>query len=163
MIKNNTHIQNCFWIKPKIFSDHRGAFSEIFKNSSSDPLFKPLQSNYSFSKKGTLRGVHRTPYGKYVTCVKGTVYDVCVDLRPHSKTYNQHFGICLSEVVLNSLYIPPFCGHAFLALEDSILIYQQNQEYNPNLDETFCYKNYDINWPHSIEFISQKDSNVCVE
>jgi len=161
MIKHETHIENCFWTQPKIFEDHRGRFSEIFKVSSVEPLFNPEQSNYSFSKKGTLRGVHRTPYAKYVTCVKGTVYDVCIDLRPHSKTYNQYFGICLSEYVLNSLYIPPFCGHAFLALEDSILIYQQNQEYNPSLDETFCYKNYDINWPATVDIISNKDKNIC--
>jgi dTDP-4-dehydrorhamnose 3,5-epimerase len=161
MKKHNTHIDNCFWIEPDMFEDHRGIFSEIFKNSSTEHLFKPLQSNYSFSKKGVLRGIHRTPYAKYVTCVKGTVYDVCVDLRPHSKTHNQHFGICLSEVVLNSLYIPPFCGHAFLALEDSILIYQQNQEYNPKLDEAYCYKDYDIKWPSEIIYISDKDKNIC--
>lgn len=161
MTKHETHIQNCFWTQPKIFEDHRGKFSEIFRISSVEPLFSPAQSNYSFSKKGTLRGVHRTPYAKYVTCVKGTVYDVCVDLRPHSKTYNQYFGICLSEYTLNSLYIPPFCGHAFLALEDSILIYQQNQEYNPDLDETYCYKHYNIQWPSNITIISKKDSNEC--
>lgn len=161
MIKRNTHIDNCFWIEPNIFQDHRGIFSEIFKNSSSEPLFKPVQSNYSFSKTGVLRGIHRTPYAKLVTCVKGTVYDVCVDLRADSPTYQQHFGIYLSENVLNSLYIPPFCGHAFLALEDSILIYQQNQEYNPDLDETYCYKNYNIQWPSNITIISKKDSNEC--
>lgn len=161
MTKHETHIQNCFWTQPKIFEDHRGKFSEIFRISSVEPLFSPAQSNYSFSKQGTLRGIHRTTYAKYVTCVKGTVYDVCVDLRPHSKTYNQYFGICLSEYTLNSLYIPPFCGHAFLALEDSILIYQQNQEYNPDLDETYCYKNYNIQWPSNITIISKKDSNEC--
>lgn len=161
MIKHDTHIENCFWTEPKIFEDHRGIFSEIFKNSATEPLFKPLQSNYSFSKKGTLRGIHRTPYAKYVTCVKGTVYDVCVDLRPASPTYEQYFGIWLSESVLNSLYIPPFCGHAFLALEDSILIYQQNREYDPKLDETFCYKDYNIRWPMTPSIISDKDNNIC--
>jgi len=161
MIKNSTHIQNCFWIQPKIFEDDRGLFSEIFQISSVEPLFSTAQSNYSFSKKGVLRGIHRTPYAKYVTCVKGTVYDVCVDLRPNSKTYNQYFGIYLSDHALNSLYIPPFCGHGFLALEDSVLIYQQNQEYDPDLDETFCYKQYNIHWPIAIEIVSQRDSVVC--
>lgn len=161
MIKHNTYIQNCFWTEPKIFEDHRGIFSEIFKNSTSEPLFKPAQSNYSFSKKGVLRGVHRTPYAKYATCVSGLVYDVCVDLRPTSTTYEQYFGMILDANKLTSLYIPAFCGHAFLALEDSVLIYQQNQEYDPKLDESFCYKNYNINWPNAVEIISEKDNNIC--
>lgn len=167
MNKYDTNIQKCFWIEPKIFQDHRGIFSEIFKNSSSEPLFKSVQSNYSFSKKGVLRGVHRTPYAKYITCIHGEIYDVCVDLRPTSPTYEQHFGIFLNSNKLTSLYIPPFCGHAFLALTDSVLVYQQEQEYDPKLDETFCYKNYNIHWPYerlSNSFIvSEKDKNACNE
>lgn len=157
---NTTHISDCVWIEPEQFKDDRGIFSEIFKVSKL-PQFKNAQSNYSFSKKGVLRGIHRTPYAKLVTCVKGTVYDVCVDLRPDSKTHNQYFGLCLSEQVLNSLYIPPYCGHAFLALEDSVLVYQQDSEYNKNLDEAYCWKNYDINWPMQPEIISTKDQNIC--
>ena len=161
MNKHDTHIQNCFWIEPKIFEDHRGVFSEIFKNSRSEPLFKPMQSNYSFSKKGVLRGIHRTPYAKYVTCVKGEVYDVCVDLRPASKTYKKYFGITLNETNLYSLYIPPFCGHGFLATEDSILIYQQNEEYDSNVDEAYCYISYGINWPFKPDLMSEKDKSKC--
>ena len=159
--RHNTHIDNCFWIEPTVFKDHRGTFCEIFKNSHSDTSFKPAQSNYSSSKKGTLRGIHRTPYAKYVTCVSGSVYDVCVDLRPTSKTYGQYFGIELTGSKFNSLYIPEFCGHAFLALEDCVLIYQQNHEYNSKLDQTYCYKNYNIEWPEEPTIISDKDSNIC--
>jgi len=163
MTKNPTNISNCFWISPKKFVDERGVFVEIFKNSKSEELFKPKQSNYSFSKKGVLRGIHRTPYAKYVTCVSGKVYDVCVDLRPSSETYKQYFGIILDSESLNSLYIPPFCGHAFLAIEDSVLIYQQNQEYDPKLDETFCYKDYSIEWPEEPTLLSNKDKIACYE
>ena len=162
MTKYSTYIPGCFWTQPQIFKDHRGSFAEIFKQSEIGTIFQCAQSNYSFSKSGTLRGIHRTPYAKYVTCIYGTVYDVCVDLRTESPTYQQYFGICLSAYVLNSLYIPPFCGHAFLALEDSILVYYQDQEYSANLDETFCYKNYNISWPSSIDIISNKDKNVCL-
>ena len=161
MKKHDTHIDNCFWIEPNIFQDHRGTFSEIFKNSKSEPSFKPAQCNYSFSKKGTLRGIHRTPYAKYVTCVKGRVYDVCVDLRAMSQTYEDHFAIELTSNKFNSLYIPAFCGHAFLALEDCVLIYQQDHEYNSKLDQTYCYKNYNIDWPMNPTIISNKDNNIC--
>ena len=160
MIIHDTIISDCLWIEPKQFDDNRGIFSEIFKQSAL-PSFKPKQSNYSFSKKGVLRGIHRTPYAKLVTCVHGTVYDVCVDLRENSPTHGQHFGICLSQTVLNSLYIPPYCGHGFLALEDSILVYQQTEEYDPNKDQAYCWKNYNINWPMEPSIISRKDENIC--
>lgn len=161
MNKYSTVVKDCFWIQPTIFQDHRGVFSEIYKSSKSDNSFKPVQTNYSSSKKGTLRGIHRTPYAKYVTCIKGSVYDVCVDLRPTSKTYKKHFGIELKADQLNSLYIPDFCGHAFLALEDCTLIYQQDHEYNAKLDQTYCYKNFNIDWPMEPTIISDKDYNIC--
>ena len=161
MNKISTHIDGCFLIEPFIFRDHRGVFSEIYKNSKSDPLFKPVQMNYSYSKKGTLRGIHRTPYAKYVTCISGSVYDVCVDLRPMSKTHGEHFGIELNSSKFNSLYIPAFCGHAFLAIEDCTLIYQQDHEYNTKLDQTYCYKNYNIDWPMEPTIISDKDTDIC--
>ena len=64
MIKlHSTIIPDCVWIEPKKFEDNRGIFCETFK-SSFLPHFKPVQTNYSFSKKGVLRGVHRTPYAK---------------------------------------------------------------------------------------------------
>ncbi len=161
MITHTTNIDQCCWIEPKQHTDHRGVFSEIFKQSNI-PVFEPVQTNYSFSKAGTLRGIHRTPYAKLVTCVSGKVYDVCVDLRQYSSTYQQHFSLLLEPKTLYSLYIPPYCGHAFLALEDSILIYQQDHEYDKALDQTYCYKNYKINWPTEPSIISDKDNNICL-
>jgi len=162
MNKHNTYIKGCFWAEHNIFRDERGIFSEIFKNSHLNDLFKPVQSNYSFSKKGSLRGIHRTPYAKYVTCVKGEVYDVCVDLRKGSPTYGKYFSLLLNEHNLYSLYIPPYCGHAFLAITDSILIYHQDGEYSPDLDQTFCYKNYNIPWETNLSYImSTKDRTCC--
>lgn len=159
---NFTKINSCVWIQPTIFNDDRGIFCETFKQSFWD-TFKPVQSNYSFSKAGVLRGIHRTPYAKLVTCVKGSVYDVCIDLRTDSETYGQHYGIILNHRKLNSLYIPPYCGHAFLSLEDSILIYQQDQEYDSKLDETYCHQQYDILWPNYATIISEKDKRACDE
>lgn len=160
MIINNTNIENCIHIIPKQFNDNRGVFSEIFK-SSLVPSFNPVQSNYSCSTKGVLRGIHRVPYAKYVTCVVGKIYDVCVDLRPDSSTYGDYFGIELTENQLNSLYIPAYCGHGFLAIEDSVVIYQQDSEYDPSVDETYCYSNYNINWPFNPTIVSSKDMDVC--
>lgn len=157
---HKTTISDCVYVEPVQFTDRRGIFCETFK-SSHLPYFKPVQSNYSSSKKGVLRGVHRTPYAKLVTCIKGLAYDVCVDLRPDSSTYRQYFGIVLTDKRLNSLYIPPYCGHAFLALEDSTLVYQQDHEYDKNMDEAYCYLDYNIKWPITPTIISDKDQNSC--
>ena len=156
------YIPDCLELEPVQFRDDRGIFSEVFK-SSYLPHFKPVQTNYSFSKKGTLRGVHRTPYAKLVTCVQGNVYDVCVDLRPESSTYQQHYGAFLHEVTLNSLYIPPYCGHVFVAITDCVLVYQQDAEYNKSTDEVYCYEQYNINWPITPKIISDKDKNSCYD
>jgi dTDP-4-dehydrorhamnose 3,5-epimerase len=160
MIINNTYISECVWLKPEQYKDNRGIFSEIFQQSKI-PYFKPLQSNYSFSLSGVLRGIHRTPYAKLVTCVSGKVYDVCVDLRKDSPTYQNYFGLLLDSQNLYSLYIPPYCGHGFLAIEESTLIYQQGDEYQSSLDETYCYKQFNINWPFLPNIISSKDSKAC--
>lgn len=160
MIIEQTSINGCIVIRPTVHRDERGVFSEIYKYSNLHH-FKPIQSNCSISKRGVLRGIHRTPYAKLVTCVKGRVYDVCVDLRPDSDTYLKYFGIELDSANLMSLYIPPYCGHAFLALEDSILVYHQDNEYNSNLDETYCYRNYGIQWPDQPTIVSKKDTLSC--
>jgi dTDP-4-dehydrorhamnose 3,5-epimerase len=162
---DKTHINDCFVIKYNQFQDHRGHFSELYKASELS-LFKPIQSNYSFSKKNVLRGIHRTPYAKLVSCIHGAVFDVCVDLREDSSTYLQYYSIELNPEYHNSIYIPPYCGHGFLALKDGIVIYYQDQEYNQLTDETYCYKNFNIKWPsinHESISISSKDIGSCNE
>lgn len=156
---NQTHIDGCFYTKPNLFVDDRGVFSEIYKNSIFDSC---KQVNYSYSKRGSLRGMHKTPYAKFVTCVYGKIYDVCLDLRSESKTYLQHHAMVLDNITLNSMYIPSDCGHGFLALEDSIIIYLQTEVYNKDFDQTFCYKNYNINWPIIDNIIiSYRDMQIC--
>lgn len=152
-------INDCFVSTPSIYSDNRGEFSELYKYSGIE--FKTKQINYSRSKKGVFRGIHRTPYAKFVTCVHGSVYDICLDLRENSSTYKQHIGIELNSKVLNSLYIPSYCGHGFLALEDSILIYLQDDEYLSSKDETYCYKKFNIHLPFDPFIISNKDNAAC--
>lgn len=163
MIRINNHIPDCIILDYDQFHDARGYFSEIYK-SSCLPHFKPVQSNYSFSKAGVLRGIHRTPYAKLVTCIHGGIFDVCVDLRENSPTYKKYYSIELSPFDHKSIYIPPYCGHGFLALEDSLVVYHQDQEYNSSVDETYCYSVFDIQWPISWSTeIKQsiKDQNAC--
>ena len=155
-----SNIADCVTIQYQPFYDNRGIFCELFKESTL-AWFKPTQSNYSFSKKGVLRGLHRTPYAKLVTCVYGSVFDVCVDLRENSNTYKQYYSTTLSANNHIALYIPPYCGHGFLAIKNSIVIYYQDGEYNHQIDETYCYSNFDIIWPIQPKILSIKDTTSC--
>jgi dTDP-4-dehydrorhamnose 3,5-epimerase len=161
MIKiTKTKIKDCLIADNRIFDDNRGFFSEIYKFSDTS-VFVPKQMNCSFSETGVFRGIHRTPYSKLVTCVKGSIYDICVDLRPDSETYNQYVAIELNDQSLNSIYIPSYCGHGFLALQDSIVVYLQDEEYMKEKDQAYCYKSFNINFPSSIKTISPKDLAAC--
>jgi len=141
----------------KKFHDDRGFFCELhnqYKNK-----FAVQQINQSFSKKGTLRGIHCTPFWKLITCIKGKVLDVCVDLRSKSKTYLQHYSVELSEDNNKQVYIPGFCGHAFLALEDSLIVYSQGDVYNPIVESSYRFDDpaFKIDWPKMDYIISDKD------
>lgn len=152
-----TNILNCILYTPKRIPDKRGYFSEIYHRA----LYRNTvaQINCSFSNKNVLRGIHEATFGKLVTCIKGKIFDVCVDLRPASKTYGKTVTAELSEDNYQQLYIPPNCGHGFYAYEDSLVVYSQTDVYSPLKEKTHCYKNFEIEWPNSRnKIISDKDS-----
>ena len=134
------------WIhNPLRHSDSRGTFEEQFRASSIvDELgrnFPVLQANRSVSNKGVVRGIHWTasPNGqaKYVNCVKGSIWDVYVDLRPDSRTFGQWGSEILSLENGKSTLISEGIGHAFLALENETVVnYLCTSEYEPSLDRT---------------------------
>jgi dTDP-4-dehydrorhamnose 3,5-epimerase len=130
---------------PKVWPDERGTFHEVFKLSLiSERLgrdFKVKQVNQSTSAAGVIRGIHWTdsPEGqaKYVSCPKGALWDVVVDLRPDSATYGQWDARILSEGNGHSLLISEGIGHAFLTLEGgTVANYLCTSEFNPGADRT---------------------------
>lgn len=129
---------------PKVWPDDRGTFHEVFKLSLiSEQLgreFQVKQVNQSTSAAGVLRGIHWTdsPEGqaKYVSCPKGAIWDVVVDLRPNSETYGQWDARTLSAENGQSLLISEGIGHAFLALEnETVANYLCTSEFNPASDK----------------------------
>jgi dTDP-4-dehydrorhamnose 3,5-epimerase len=132
------------WVHiPKIHRDMRGSFQEIFKVSDiADSLgraFEVAQVNQSVSNKGVIRGIHYTNssrgQAKYVSCTKGEIWDVVVDLRPESPTYGQWDAVFLSPANGKSVLISENLGHAFLSLEDgSVSTYLCTTEFNPTED-----------------------------
>ena len=154
----DTDIDNCKIYSIRKFPDHRGYFSEIYHRSTY--LNTVAQINCSFSHKKVLRGIHEATFGKLVSCVKGRIFDVCIDLRPTSKTYGGIVSVELSESNGMQIYIPPNCGHGFYAYEDSIVVYSQTDVYSKLKETTHCYKNFNINWPFGNKkiILSEKDS-----
>lgn len=130
---------------PKVWPDDRGTFHEVFKLSliyqQLGRDFRVKQVNQSTSASGVIRGIHWTdsPEGqaKYVSCPKGAIWDVVVDLRPDSETYGQWDARTLSAENGQSLLISEGIGHAFLALENgTVANYLCSSEFNPEADKT---------------------------
>lgn len=130
---------------PKIWPDDRGTFHEVFKLSLiSEHLgreFQVKQVNQSTSAAGVIRGIHWTDssegQAKYVSCPKGALWDVVVDLRLKSATYGEWDARLLSEENGESLLISEGIGHAFLTLEEgTVANYLCSSEFNPASDKT---------------------------
>jgi dTDP-4-dehydrorhamnose 3,5-epimerase len=135
------------WVHtPKVWPDERGIFHEVFKLSQIEQqlgrTFTVKQVNQSTSAKGVIRGIHFTdsPEGqaKYVSCPKGSLWDVVVDLRPESPTYGQWDAALLTSENRLSVFISEGLGHGFLSLEDgTVANYLCSSEFNPEADKTF--------------------------
>jgi dTDP-4-dehydrorhamnose 3,5-epimerase len=163
-------ISGAFEFTPRQFGDDRGTFLEWFK---SDALAEAIghrlelaQANCSVSHRGVLRGIHFSdvPPGqaKYVTCVRGSVLDVVVDIRVGSPTFGSYEFIRLDDVDRRAVYLSEGLGHGFIALEDdATVMYLCSTGYAPDrehgihpLDPTLA-----IEWPEGLEpILSEKDS-----
>jgi len=127
-------------LQPRRFGDDRGWFSETFKERDFPGLARFVQDNHSLSRAvGTLRGIHfQTPphaQDKLVRCVRGSIFDVAVDLRRESPTWGKWVGTVLSAENGRQLLIPIGFGHAFLTLEpDTEVVYKVTDYYAPEND-----------------------------
>ena len=156
-------------IEPTVFRDARGYFVETynyndFKAEGLDMVF--VQDNQSMSVKGVLRGLHyqkQFPQGKLVRCVRGTVFDVAVDLRTSSKTYGKWYGVELSAENKKQFYIPEGFAHGFIVLSDEAeFAYKCTDFYHPGDEGGLAWNDPEIGveWPieEGMELIiSEKD------
>jgi len=127
-----------------------------------------LQSNIAVSKeKGTLRGLHyqTAPFeeAKLIRCVRGSMYDVIVDLRRKSRTYKNWVGVELSSESYAMVYVPEGCAHGYQTLErDTEINYHVTQYYSPAHERGLRWNDpqFNIQWPITEGMvISDKDSN----
>ena len=119
----------------------------------------------SFSKKNVIRGLHiqtKKSQGKFITVIKGSIFDVAVDLRKNSKTYGKKFNILISDKNNKSLYIPPGFAHGFCALENENYIVYSCSSYRHKESEIgikFNDEDLKIQWPVKKPILSKKDMN----
>ena len=151
-----TPIEGLYVITPTVFGDNRGYFMETynvadFKEAGIDCEF--VQDYQSASRKGVLRGLHfqlQYPQDKLVRVIRGTVFDVAVDLRDGSDTYGKWFGVRLSEENKKQFFIPKNFAHGFLVLSDyAEFCYKVTDFYHPNDEGGLMWNDPEIgvDWP----------------
>ena len=160
MIKK-TKLKDLFLIKNNTFRDQRGYFKEIIRENKLNKKFPFLVMSYS--KKNVVRGLHiqkKKPQGKFVTVIKGKIFDVVLDLRKKSKTFGKIYTCVLSEKNSNSIFIPPGFAHGFQSLEkENYIIYSCTKYRDKKTEITIDVNDYDltIKWPSKIKIMSEKD------
>ena len=163
MIITKTKFKNLIIIKNNKYDDSRGHFKELIRENLLNKKFPFVVM--SFSKKNVIRGLHlqtKQSQGKFVTVIKGGVFDVALDLRARSKTYGKYFSIILSEKNSKSIFIPPGFAHGFCGLEKENYIIYSCSKYRHAKSETGILwndKNLKIKWPCKKPILSEKDKN----
>lgn len=168
MIFNETKLKGAYVIESEKVEDERGFFTysycqkEFLEHGIKLDI---VQCNVSFNKaKGTLRGMHfqSSPFeqAKLVSCTRGRIYDVIIDLRKGSVTYCKSFAAELNEKNYKMLYIPKGFAHGYQTLEDdSVVFYQMSEFYHPECARGVRWDDplFSIKWPLDVRVISEKD------
>ncbi len=163
-----TILKDAYIIDLEPFKDKRGFFARTFCQKEFEAIGHEkdfVQINHSHTvQKGTIRGMHYqiAPHAeiKLIRCIRGGVYDVIVDMRPHSSTYLQHIGVALTAENQRMIYVPKGFAHGFQTLEDATeLIYHHTAFYAPEFERGIRYDDpvIGIDWPMEVTVVSEKD------
>jgi dTDP-4-dehydrorhamnose 3,5-epimerase len=168
MIFRALDIPGAYLIEPERKADRRGFFARTYcRNELEERGLDPtvVQCNISVNHhRGTVRGMHyqADPYPeiKLVRCTAGAIYDVLLDLRPHSPAFKQHVGVELTAENRHAVYIPAGIAHGFQSLaDDSEVFYQMSEFYYPDAARGVRHDDpaFGIEWPLPVTEISEKD------
>lgn len=167
-----TNIPEVILFKPRVFSDARGSFFESYNQNTLKQigiLATFVQDNQSQSSKGVLRGLHyqtgEYAQAKLVRVIKGSVYDVAVDIRKGSPTYGNYFGAVLSEENGHQMFVPRGFAHGFLVLEDNtIFAYKCDNFYHKDAEGGIIWNDSTIQIDWQIDkqsiLLSEKDERL---
>jgi dTDP-4-dehydrorhamnose 3,5-epimerase len=159
-------VHGCFKLTPERFNDHRGSFYESFAGWWHVPDMPRYwaQDNVSINiKSGVLRGLHiqrKNPMGKLVYCLRGEIFDVCLDLRRGTSSFMQHAAVSLKPG--QALYCPPGTAHGFLATEPETLVhYKCSTLYDKDTDGGVLAFDPElgIRWPETAEYATMSDKD----
>lgn len=165
----NTKLLGVLIFEPKVHGDSRGFFKESFqaeRYQEAGVEYEFVQDNHSRSQKGVLRGLHfqiTKPQGKLVSCSRGAIFDVVVDVNPKSETFGEYIGIELTEDNHYQLWVPPGYAHGFCVLSDyADFQYKCTEYYDPNDEGGIIWNDPDINidWPIECPDLSEKDTQL---
>lgn len=174
MKKIETPLAGCYIIEPQVFGDPRGWFYESYSQQKFDTLGIHtvfVQDNRSFSAQmGTLRGLHcqTEPHAqtKLISCTRGGLTDVVVDIREGSPSFMQHICVELTAENRRMLYIPKGFLHGFVTRTENVeVFYKVDDFYYPENDRSvrYCDPAFGIDWGVDVPVLSVKDSgNVCL-
>ena len=150
--------------------DDRGYFQELFNANRLDscweffPPFGTRQINLSQSHANVVRGLHVAPYSKLVSCVRGRLFDVVVDVRENSPTKGRWYGVWLTDQNQKQLLVPRGCAHGFFSAEDcTTMLYAQDGTYSPKEEYAINWRDpeFMIDWPEAVSYnLSSKDSTA---
>ncbi len=161
-----TEIHGCYELRPTVINDRRGFFAKIFHR----PLWEELGLCTDFDEEyvtrslpGTLRGLHfQAPpmqHHKVVLCLRGSAWDVAVDLRRGSPTYGAHISVNLSCGLANALYLPAGLAHGFCVTgAEALLYYKLSSVYSPEHDTGIRWDSAGISWPIADPILSDRDA-----
>ena len=168
MIFRETKLQGAYIIEPEPITDERGFFARTWgqEDFAAHGLnSRIVQCNTSLNKQaGTLRGMHYqiAPHAevKLVRCTAGAIYDVIIDLRPHSATRGQWLGVELTARNRLMAYVPEGFAHGFQTLADETeVFYQVSEYYHPESARGVRWDDpaFGIEWPLEVSVISERD------
>lgn len=158
-------IEGVLLIQPRVFEDPRGFFLETWRAADYMALgVQPMvQDAVSCSQKGMVRGLHyQDPHaqGKLVSVLEGEIWDVAVDLRPHSPTYTRWEAVTLSSRLRNQLYIPPGFAHGYCVMsEEALVSYKLSDYYDADCEKGIRWNDPTLNitWPVKTPTLSDRD------
>ena len=172
MLFRETPLSGAFVVDPETHEDSRGSFYRSYCSTEFEKMGLPggfVQCSISRNRtSGTVRGMHfqadPRPECKLVRCVRGSVYDVIIDLRRQSPTFCKWFGAELSEENGSALYVPAGFAHGIQTLtDDAHVLYQMNEYYVAELTSGVRWNDpaFGIVWPREVSVISDRDRTLA--
>lgn len=165
--KIETDLAGCYLLRPRRFVDSRGTFVKCFQVPAFDDLGLEsgmMETFWSSSYRNVIRGLHyqKPPHdhAKLVSCLRGEVFDVVVDLRVESPTFGKHVAFTLKASDALGVYIARGMAHGFQAIEnEALLLYLTSSSHQPEADSGIRWDSCGISWP-AVPIVSLRDASL---